>query len=92
MKPDYDSTQHLHLGYYEDDNDIEAVAYKRLNEEVWDVYLDLEDQQVYVQEPLPHYVERYGHRIFSLTSEEVDSELGDEAFEKWLIQKGIIEG
>ncbi|MDN4527148.1 DUF3986 family protein [Fictibacillus fluitans] len=90
MKPAYDSNQHLHLGYYENSKDIEATAYKRANEDIWDVYIDLEEQQIEVKEPLFNYVEKIGYKIFSLIGKELDDNTSSEAFEKWLLQKGII--
>ncbi|WAA08572.1 DUF3986 family protein [Fervidibacillus albus] len=36
----FDSTVHLHLGYYEGRVDLEATAYKLLNEDKWIVFLN----------------------------------------------------
>ncbi|KFN02239.1 hypothetical protein DJ93_4083 [Bacillus clarus] len=35
----YDSSQHNHIGYYEDGYDLELIAYKKINESVWDAYI-----------------------------------------------------
>ncbi|MFB5164656.1 DUF3986 family protein [Parageobacillus toebii] len=34
----FDPNQHLHLGYYENNVDLEAVAYKIQNENKWVVF------------------------------------------------------
>ena len=38
----YDDKYHLHVGYYENNCDYESIAYKRLSEDVWDVFFDIE--------------------------------------------------
>ncbi|MFC4778954.1 DUF3986 family protein [Paenibacillus sp. GCM10023252] len=30
--------RHWHVGYYEDDHDVEAVAFRRLEDGLWDIY------------------------------------------------------
>lgn len=42
MQPPYDNSQHLHIGYYENNYDIEAIGYKRVDEDIWDVYFNFE--------------------------------------------------
>ncbi|MCM3729836.1 DUF3986 family protein [Neobacillus cucumis] len=37
----YDDKYHLHLGYYDDNCDYEAIAFKRQLEDVWDIFFDI---------------------------------------------------
>lgn len=41
MNYEYDNSMHAHIGYYEDGYDVEVVAYKRKNEDVWDVFFSI---------------------------------------------------
>lgn len=38
----YDEGYHLHLGYYENGYDLEAVAFKRKADDIWDVFFNFE--------------------------------------------------
>ncbi|WJQ11910.1 DUF3986 family protein [Geobacillus stearothermophilus] len=53
----FDPNQHLHLGYYENNVDLEAVAYKIQNENKWVVFLDHEQDTTLVQKILNQYPE-----------------------------------
>ncbi len=40
MEYEYDDSVHLHLDYFGTECDMESIAYKRKNEDVWDVYFN----------------------------------------------------
>ena len=42
MEYEYDDSVHLHLDYFGTECDMESIAYKRKNEDVWDVYFNFE--------------------------------------------------
>ncbi|MDR7073305.1 DUF3986 family protein [Fictibacillus barbaricus] len=90
MKPVYESNQHFHLGYYENSKDIEAIAYKIIDEDVWDVYLDFNEQNLSNTEPRSNYVKNFGYKIFSIHVDDLSYETANKEFEKWLLQKGLI--
>ena len=63
----YDNRYHLHIGYYENNYDIECVALKRKSEEVWDVFFDFDNfgyQSLIPENAI--FIEGYGNRIFSV--------------------------
>jgi len=37
----YDDRYHLDLGYYQNGFDIEAIAFKRQSEKIWEIFLIL---------------------------------------------------
>ena len=76
----YDSRYHLHLGYYENSHDLEAVALKQENEAVWDVFFNCNDEQS----------DEFGTRIFSITQDDLDYGTGSSLFARWLAKHGYI--
>ncbi len=83
----YDPSRHLHLGYYERGADLEAVALKLANSEMWHVFFPFERYGI----PLPKALQRaprnhtYGTLIFSTT----DIQSAQETFEKWVVDNMI---
>jgi Protein of unknown function (DUF3986) len=91
MDMKYDDKYHLHLGYYENNCDYESIAYKRLSEDVWDVFFDIEqyglEKTIEVKELS---LERIGTRIFSISGNDLTYETGVKRFEEWLAMQKII--
>ncbi|MFE8698759.1 DUF3986 family protein [Cytobacillus sp. FJAT-53684] len=88
---EYDGNYHLHLGYYENNNDIECVALKRESEDVWDVFFDF--KQYGFQNLTPKNslsIEGFGSRIFFINTKELAYDRGAEQFEKWLASQKLI--
>ncbi|MDT9027309.1 DUF3986 family protein [Rossellomorea yichunensis] len=87
----YDDKYHLHLGYYENNCDYESIAYKRLSEDVWDVFFDIEqyglEKTIEVNELS---LEGIGTRIFSISGNDLTYETGVKRFEEWLAMQKII--
>lgn len=93
MKPTCDDSKHSHIGYYEDDYDIEAISYKRVGEDVWDVYFNF---VFYGVERIPLEKEIYmddyaGYYVFSIYQENPSWEEECAAFETWLREHCILE-
>ncbi|WP_044895236.1 DUF3986 family protein [Bacillus alveayuensis] len=88
----FDSNQHLHLGYYENNVDLEAVAYKIQNENKWVVFLDHEQDTTLVQKILNqyNYHEKYGYKIFTIDADDLSYEAGNKLFEALLKTNNII--
>ncbi|HDR7795254.1 TPA: DUF3986 family protein [Bacillus luti] len=86
----YDPSQHYHIGYYEEGYDLEVIAYKKINEAVWDAYIpDYEAGSFYqkVSEmKLGEYVKNYGIKVYSFGEEEE----AETIFEKWLKKNEIV--
>jgi hypothetical protein len=91
MDMKYDDKYHLHVGYYENNCDYESIAYKRLSEDVWDVFFDIEqyglEKTIEVKELS---LERIGTRIFSISGNDLTYETGVKRFEEWLAMQKII--
>ncbi|MFI8575417.1 DUF3986 family protein [Rossellomorea aquimaris] len=87
----YDDKYHLHLGYYENNCDYESIAYKRLSEDVWDIFFDIEqyglEKTIEVNELS---LEGFGTRIFSISGNDLTYETGVKIFEEWLAMQKII--
>jgi len=85
----YDDNYHLHLGYYENDFDLEAVAFKRQSQNIWDIFFDFE--QYDLKKPSQgNELKGFGTKIFSIEIEELDDHYGGKKFEQWLLNYGIV--
>lgn len=96
----YEHSQHLHIGYYENGYDLEVIAYKKVDEPIWDVYIEEYESEGtklfdYVkQNSIGEYVQGYGFKIFSIRDEETDDilyEKGASTLESWLAKHNLIE-
>ncbi|KKB35348.1 DUF3986 family protein [Bacillus thermotolerans] len=87
----YDDTRHLHVGYYENGYDLEAVALKRQSEDQWDIFFPFEQYGLKpaAQENEVSF-EEFGTRIFSIPIKDLDYQLGSKKFEEWLSAHRII--
>ena len=89
----YDSSQHYHIGYYEDGYDLEVTAYKRINEPVGDAYIphyEVNDFYKKVEEmKLGEYIDKYGIMVYSF-SNDIDDDEARIIFEKWLKKNVIV--
>ncbi|MFX3624811.1 MAG: DUF3986 family protein [Ectobacillus sp.] len=80
---------HLHLGYYEDGHDLEAIAYKRKGEDIWDVYFDF-TKNVPPSMKDKVYIPYLGYHILVIQSNELTYEEGSEKFAEWLKDYKVI--
>ncbi|MFE1243470.1 DUF3986 family protein [Fictibacillus sp. NPDC058756] len=87
----YDDKYHLHLGYYENNCDYESIAYKRLSEDIWDIFFDFKHYGIKntTQENELTLLGN-GTRIFSIHDKELNYDIGVKRFEKWLTLHKII--
>lgn len=87
----YEPDCHLHIGYYEDNDDFEATAYKRVNEDMWDIYFDFE---VYGLEiPIIYqnqFRENIGAIIFTIQVDDLNYEIGYMQFSNWLFNQELV--
>ncbi|WP_186580202.1 DUF3986 family protein [Aquibacillus kalidii] len=85
----YDDRYHMHLGYYENGFDLEAIAFKRQAQEIWDIFFDFEQygMKKTIQES---ELKGFGIKIFSIEMEELDYHFGAKTFEQWLTNQRII--
>lgn len=89
----YDSSQHYHIGYYEDGYDLEVTAYKRMHEPVWDAYIPHDEAGEFYKKveemKLGEYIDDYGIKVYSF-SIDMDDEEARIIFEKWLKTNKIV--
>lgn len=80
---------HLHLGYYENGHDLEAIAFKRKGIDTWDVYFD---SDIHIPPSIRNkaYTPYFGYQIFVIQSHELTYEDGSRKFEEWLRKYKII--
>ncbi|WRP07533.1 DUF3986 family protein [Rossellomorea aquimaris] len=90
MNMKYDDKYHLHLGYYENECDYESIAYKRLSEDVWDVFFDFKQYGLENTTEKMNSLEGFGTEIFSIRGNDLSYETGVKRFEEWLAMQKII--
>ncbi len=82
----YENNKHLHVGYYEDEYDIEGIALKIFNEQSWDVFFNFKDYDLPIPSKFRNASESsFGIRIFSAKNE-VESQ---KKFSKWVANELI---
>lgn len=89
----FDSNQHLHIGYYENGYDLEAVAYKVLDEDKWIVFWPKDQKYEFNRKILSSckFHPYHGYEIFAIQQEDLSYKTGCNQFADWLKAAGIIE-
>ncbi|MCE4957993.1 DUF3986 family protein [Macrococcoides caseolyticum] len=85
----------FHVGYYEDDNDIEAMAVLRYDEleiedDYWGIYIFENqgiDEKILKQYP---YFDDYGYEIIKVEAEELSFDGAVDLFYEWLDENKVI--
>ncbi|WP_453996185.1 DUF3986 family protein [Bacillus nitroreducens] len=85
----YDDRYHFHVGYYENGYDLEAVAFKRQSQGIWDIYFDIEHYG-YKNNVQDVELKNFGIRIFSIENKELDYHDAAKKFEQWLVSQKMI--
>lgn len=80
----YDETQHLHIGYYENGLDFEAVGLKQVENDVWDIYFNFLEHNLDEPSINFHKVEPFGCKILSISKIDLSSEEAAEYFKIWI--------
>lgn len=85
----FDDRYHLHVGYYEDGHDLEAIFMKVQNEDKWCMFFDHEQYKT----PINHHEFQF-YKGFGLLVKvyhgDVAFENGSKLFKDFLLDKGII--
>lgn len=85
----YEERYHLHLEYYEDGFDLEAIAFKRETQQIWDIFFDYEQLGLKKPELLTEGTE-FGVKILSIDTNQLEYLGGVELFTQWLSNQRII--
>lgn len=93
MDYEYDDSVHLHLDYFGTECDMESIAYKRKNEDVWDVYFNfgaygLQKDEIETGKFMDEYA---GHYVFSVHAHDLSWEFGSAQFEEWVLRNQLVE-
>ncbi|WP_113929468.1 DUF3986 family protein [Bacillus sp. P14.5] len=88
----FESHQHLHIGYYENGFDLEAVAYKIQGVDKWVVFLDAEQDLSIFKGVLEEHNKNvsFGYEIFTVNTDDLSYESGQVRLMDWLRQLYII--
>ena len=93
MEYEYDDSVHLHLDYFGTECDMESIAYKRKNEDVWDVYFNFGVYGIQKDDvELGRFMDEYaGYYVFSVHARDLSWEFGSAQFEEWVLKNRIVE-
>jgi hypothetical protein len=90
----YESDKHVHIGYYGCNLDLEVIAYKVMNEAIWDIYIDEYEPGFLFDyannNDLGKYIKEYGIKIYSIKKNKYDEDYFTFSFEAWLKRNLII--
>ncbi|PKG24362.1 DUF3986 family protein [Niallia nealsonii] len=89
----FDPDQHLHIGYYENGFDLEAVAYKVLGEDKWVIFWPNDQKCEFNKNILSscNFHPYFGYEIFSIQQTDLSYRTGCNHFADWLKASGIME-
>ncbi|GGE72649.1 DUF3986 family protein [Priestia taiwanensis] len=83
----FDSSMHLHVGYYENGMDVEAIGYTIQDKDTW-VFFFESNQEL----PFPYeWFHTFGYKIFTINADNISYEIGCKRFEEWLKENNMIE-
>ncbi|WP_226672120.1 DUF3986 family protein [Rossellomorea aquimaris] len=87
----FDDRYHLHVGYYKNHNDIEAIFYKVKDQNIWCMFFDNDYYKLNIQEGYPA-IKNFGLLIgiYPTESEDLSVEQGTELFEAFLNEQQFV--
>ena len=87
----FDDRYHLHVGYYKNQNDIEAIFYKVKDQNIWCMFFDNDYYKLNIQEGYPA-INNFGLLIgiYPTESEDLSVEQGAELFEAFLNEQQLV--
>lgn len=85
---EFDDTQHLHVGYYEDGKDIEGIFFKVAGEDTWCLFFEPSFYQIHLHGSY-EWNSSFGALVLTLETEELTYERGCEFFKQFLQREGL---
>ncbi|UTR13933.1 DUF3986 family protein [Salipaludibacillus sp. LMS25] len=83
----FDDNLHMHVGYYEDSNDIEGTFLKVKEKDIWCLFYndDMYKTKIPNKSGYP-FIDSFGHLvgIYFISKKELTSEKGNDLFKKFL--------
>lgn len=87
----FDDRYHLHVGYYENGKDVEAIFMKEQDTNKWFLFFDNTYYNTSIDNNEYHFFEGFGHLVKEYTlEEELTFELGSQLLKNFLLEKSII--
>ncbi|WP_188048345.1 DUF3986 family protein [Bacillus sp. CH30_1T] len=87
----FDDRYHLHVGYYKNQKDLEAIFLKVKDQNIWCMFLENDFYKLNLSEEYPA-IKDFGLLIgiYLIESEDLSVEQGSELFEKFLNDQNIV--
>jgi hypothetical protein len=88
----FDDRYHLHVGYYKNQKDLEAIFLKVKDQKIWCMFLENDFYKLNLSEEEYPAVKDFGLLIgiYLIESEDLSVEQGSELFEKFLNDQNIV--
>ncbi|WYP26754.1 DUF3986 family protein [Alkalihalobacillus sp. FSL W8-0930] len=85
----FDETKHMHVGYYENNHDIEGILLKALDKDIWCLFYNDKEYEVKIPDTRVYpFVESFGYLVgmYSISEKELTHEKGANLFYQFLIK------
>jgi hypothetical protein len=88
----FDDRYHLHVGYYKNQKDLEAIFLKVKDQNIWCMFLENDFYKLNLSEEEYPAIKDFGLLIgiYLIESEDLSVEQGSELFEKFLNDQNIV--
>jgi Protein of unknown function (DUF3986) len=88
----FDDRYHLHVGYYKNQKDLEAIFLKVKDQNIWCMFLKNDFYKLNISEEQYPAIKDFGLLIgiYLIESEDLSMEQGSELFEKFLNDQNIV--
>lgn len=88
----FDDRYHLHVGYYEDQKDLEAIFLKVKGQKIWCMFFENSFYECDLPEEKYPSIKDFGLLvgIYSIESEDLSDEQGSKLFENFLKSNNLI--
>ncbi|WRP07371.1 DUF3986 family protein [Rossellomorea aquimaris] len=88
----FDDRYHLHVGYYKNQKDLEAIFLKIKDQNIWCMFLENDFYKLNISEEQYPAIKDFGLLIgiYLIESEDLSMEQGSELFEKFLNDQNIV--
>jgi hypothetical protein len=88
----FDDRYHLHVGYYKNQKDLEAIFLKVKDQNIWCMFLENDFYKLNISEKQYPAIKDFGLLIgiYLIESEDLSMEQGSELFEKFLNDQNIV--
>ncbi|MCA1060304.1 DUF3986 family protein [Rossellomorea aquimaris] len=88
----FDDRYHLHVGYYKNQKDLEAIFLKVKDQNIWCMFFENDYYKLNLSKEAYPTIKNFGLMIgiYLIESEDLSVEQGSELFEKFLNDQNIV--